>query len=63
MPSARFKLKARNSNKFLRLFFSPPILVSSFPVVLHGFLMALTIVFVAFPLARLVGKLESKLSS
>ena len=44
-------VKAWNSNKFLRLFFNPPILVSSFPVVLNGFLMALAIVLVAFPLA------------
>ena len=48
-------VKAWNSNKFLRLFFNPPILVSSFPIVLKGFLMALAIVFVAFPLAIPVG--------
>ena len=40
-----------NSNKFLRLFLNPPILVQSFPVVFNGFLMALAIVLVAFPLA------------
>ena len=40
-----------NSNKFLRLFLNPPILVTSFPVVLKGFFMALAIVAVAFPLA------------
>ena len=40
-----------NSNKFLRLFLNPPILVSSFPTVFRGFLMALGIVVVAFPLA------------
>ena len=40
-----------NSNKFLRLFLNPPILVRSFPIVLNGFFMALAIVFVAFPLA------------
>ena len=40
-----------NSNKFLRLFLNPPILVRSFPIVLGGFFMALAIVFVAFPLA------------
>ena len=44
-------VQAWNSNKFLRLFFNPPILVSSFPVVFNGFLMALAIVLVAFPLA------------
>ena len=48
-------VQAWNSNKFLRLFFNPPILVSSFPVVFSGFLMALAIVFVAFPLAIPVG--------
>ena len=40
-----------NSNKFLRLFLNPPILVRSFPIVLSGFFMALAIVLVAFPLA------------
>ena len=40
-----------NSNTFLRLFLNPPLLVSSFPVVFQGFLMALAIVLVAFPLA------------
>ena len=48
-------VQAWNSNKFLRLFFNPPILVSSFPVVLNGFFMALAIVFVAFPLAIPIG--------
>ncbi len=48
-------VQAWNSNKFLRLFFNPPILVSSFPIVLHGFLMALAIVFIAFPLAIPIG--------
>ena len=52
-------VQAWNSNKFLRLFFNPPILVSSFPVVLSGFLMALAIVFVAFPLAIPVGLMFS----
>lgn len=52
-------VQAWNSNKFLRLFFNPPILVSSFPVVLSGFFMALAIVFVAFPLAIPVGLLFS----
>lgn len=40
-----------NSNTFLRLFLNPPILVSSIPSVFQGFLMALAIVLVAFPLA------------
>lgn len=48
-------VQAWNSNKFLRLFFNPPILVSSFPIVLHGFFMALAIVVIAFPLAIPVG--------
>ncbi|NPD31554.1 amino acid ABC transporter permease [Eggerthellaceae bacterium zg-1084] len=48
-------VKAWNSNKFLRLFLNPPLLVSSFPVVLNGFFLALGIVAVAFPLAIPVG--------
>lgn len=40
-----------NENTFLRLFLNPPILVSSIPSVFQGFLMALAIVLVAFPLA------------
>ena len=48
-------VKAWNWNKFLRLFFNPPILVSSFPIVFHGFLMALAIVAIAFPLAIPIG--------
>lgn len=44
-------VQAWNSNKFLKLFFNPPLLVKSFPVVFNGFLMALAIVAVAFPLA------------
>ena len=44
-------VKAWNSNLFLKLFLNPPIMVSSLPVVFQGFLMALKIVLVAFPLA------------
>lgn len=44
-------VKRWNSNTFLRLFLNPPILVSSFPSVFQGFIMALAIVLVAFPLA------------
>lgn len=44
-------VKAWNENKFLRLFLNPTILVSSFPIVFQGFLMAVAIVAVAFPLA------------
>ncbi len=40
-----------NSNKFLHMFFDPTILVTSFPVVFQGFLMAVAIVAVSFPLA------------
>ena len=48
-------VQAWNSNKFLRLFFNPPILVSSLPIVLHGFFMAIAIVLIAFPLAIPIG--------
>lgn len=44
-----------NSNTFLRLFLNPPILVSSIPSVFQGFLMALAIVLVAFPVAIPIG--------
>ena len=44
-----------NSNKFLRLFLNPILLVTSFPVVLKGFLMAIGIVAVAFPVAIPIG--------
>lgn len=44
-----------NSNKFLRLFLNPTVLVTSFPVVLSGFLMAVAIVAVAFPVAIPIG--------
>lgn len=50
-------VKKWNSNKFLRLFFNPPLLITSFPVVLKGFFMALGIVFCAFPLAIPLGLL------
>ncbi|KXB48986.1 ABC transporter, permease protein [Umbribacter vaginalis] len=52
-------VQAWNSNKFLKLFFNPPLLVSSFPVVINGFLLALAIVLVAFPLAIPVGLILS----
>ena len=52
-------VQAWNSNKFLRLFFNPPILVSSLPVVLHGFFMAIAIVLIAFPLAIPIGLMFS----
>ena len=44
-------VKAWNSNMFLRLFLNPVILVQSLPMVFKGFLMSLSIVLVAFPLA------------
>lgn len=44
-------VKAWNSNKFLFMFFNPTLIVTSFPVVFNGFLMALAIVAVAFPVA------------
>lgn len=44
-------VQAWNSNTFLRLFLNPLIVVSSLPVIFSGFLMALAIVLVAFPVA------------
>lgn len=44
-------VKSWNSNKFLHLFLDPTVLVTSFPVVVNGFFMALAIVAVSFPLA------------
>ena len=52
-------VQAWNSNKFLHLFFDPTIIVTSFPVVFWGFLMAIAIVAVAFPLAIPFGFLLS----
>ena len=48
---------AWNSNKFLRLFFNPPIIVTSIPIVFHGFLLAVAIVAVSFPTAIPIGLL------
>ncbi len=39
-----------NENRFLRLFFDPTIMVTSFPVVLNGFFMSIAVVALAFPL-------------
>lgn len=50
-------VQAWNSNKFLHLFLDPTIMVTSFPAVFKGFLMALGIVAVAFPLAIPLGLL------
>ena len=44
-------VQAWNSNKFLHMFFDPTLIVTSLPVVFNGFLMAIAIVAVAFPLA------------
>ena len=52
-------VQAWNSNKFLKLFFDPTIVVTSLPIVFGGFLMALGIVAVAFPVAIPVGLLLS----
>lgn len=52
-------VKAWNSNKFLRLFFNPVLIVTSFPIVFQGFLMALGIVAVAFPIAIPIGLMLS----
>ena len=43
-------VQAWNSNRFLRLFFDPTILVTSFPVVLNGFFMSVGVVGACFPL-------------
>ncbi len=48
-------VQAWNSNRFLRLFFNPTMVVTSFPVVLNGFLMSIAIVAIAFPLAIPIG--------
>lgn len=50
-------VKAWNSNKFLRLFFNPALIVSSIPLVFEGFLMAIAIVAVSFPTAIPIGLL------
>lgn len=50
-------VQAWNSNKFLRLFFNPPIIVESIPIVFEGFLLAVAIVAVSFPCAIPLGLL------
>ena len=50
-------VQAWNSNKFLRLFFNPPIIVESIPIVFQGFLLAIAIVAVSFPCAIPLGLL------
>ncbi|MEG0027142.1 MAG: amino acid ABC transporter permease [Raoultibacter sp.] len=46
---------AWNSNKFLHLFFDPAIIATSIPSIFHGWLSALGMVIVSFPLAIPVG--------
>ena len=48
-------VQAWNSNKFLKLFLDPTILVTSLPVVFWGFIQAIIIVACAFPLAIPLG--------
>lgn len=48
-------VQAWNSNKFLRLFFNPSIIISSIPIVFNGFLLAIAIVAVSFPCAIPLG--------
>ena len=48
-------VEAWNSNKFLHLFFDPTIVVTSVPVVFAGWLLALALVAVSFPLAIPLG--------
>lgn len=52
-------VEAWNANRFLRLFLNPLLVVTSLPVIFSGFLMALAIVVVAFPLAIPFGFLLS----
>ena len=52
-------VQAWNSVNFLHLFFDPTIMATSFPVVFSGFLQALVIVAIAFPLAIPCGLLLS----
>lgn len=52
-------VKAWNSNKFLHLFFDPTIIVTSVPTVFAGFLIAIALVIVSFPLAIPIGLLWS----
>ena len=50
-------VQAWNSVPFLNLFLNPTVMVTSIPVVFKGFLMALAVVAVAFPLAIPIGLL------
>ena len=59
MLSEQDWVKAWNSNKFLHLFFDPTIIVTSVPAVFSGWLLALGLVVVSFPLAIPLGLLWS----
>lgn len=48
-------VQAWNSNKFLHLFFDPTIVVTTVPVVFWGWLLALALVAISFPLAIPLG--------
>lgn len=48
-------VQAWNSNKFLHLFFDPTIIVTSIPAVFTGWLLALLLVIISFPLAIPLG--------
>ena len=48
-------VQAINSNSFLHAFFDPTVIVTSIPIVFQGFLMAIAVVAVAFPLAIPIG--------
>lgn len=52
-------VQAWNSNKFLHLFFDPTIIVTSVPAVFGGWLLALALVAVSFPIAIPIGLLWS----
>lgn len=52
-------VKAWNSNKFLHLFFDPTIVVTSVPTVFSGWLVALALVVVSFPLSIPLGLMWS----
>lgn len=52
-------VEAWNSNKFLHLFFDPAIIVTSIPALFGGWLLALGLVIISFPLAIPLGLLWS----
>lgn len=48
-------VKAWNSNKFLNLFFNPTLIVTSVPALFSGWLLAMALVIISFPLAIPLG--------